>query len=89
MEKRGNRPPQKNNTSKTAVRVGKGNGCPYFKKCGGCHLQNMTYEEQLRFKQIKAIKLLGRFCRVKEIICSFLRYCAGAECVLYDSCCAE
>ena len=50
------------------VKVGKGNGCPHYKKCGGCHLQNMSYEEQLRFKQIKCIKLLGKFCRVKEII---------------------
>ena len=50
------------------IRVGKGNGCPYYKKCGGCHLQNMTYEEQLKYKQIKTIKLLGKFCRVKNII---------------------
>lgn len=50
------------------VRIGKGNGCPHYKKCGGCHLQNMTYEEQLKFKQIKCIKLLGKFGRVKEII---------------------
>ena len=25
--------------------------CPLAKKCGGCQLQNMTYEEQLGFKQ--------------------------------------
>lgn len=55
------------NCGRTA-RVGKGNGCPHYKKCGGCHLQNMTYEEQLKYKQIKCIKLLGRFSRVKEII---------------------
>lgn len=55
------------NNKRTAA-VGKGNGCPYYKKCGGCHLQNMTYEEQLKYKQIKCIKLLGKFCRVKEVI---------------------
>lgn len=47
---------------------GKGNGCPLYKKCGGCQLQNMTYEEQLSFKQAKAIKTLGRFGHVEEII---------------------
>lgn len=50
------------------VRVGKGNGCPHYKKCGGCHLQNMTYEEQLRYKQVKCVKLLGKFCHIKKII---------------------
>lgn len=64
-----------NNGKKTAtkkavkpIRVGKGNGCPHYKKCGGCHLQNMTYPEQLKYKQIKCIKLLGKFCHVKEIM---------------------
>lgn len=57
--------PQKANIK---IRIGKGNGCPHYKKCGGCHLQNMTYEEQLKYKQIKTIKLLGKFCRVKNII---------------------
>lgn len=42
--------------------------CPVSKKCGGCQLSNMTYAEQLSFKQAKEIKLLGRFCRVNEII---------------------
>lgn len=55
-------------SNKPPIRIGKGNGCPYYKKCGGCHLQNMNYPEQLKYKQIKTIKLLGKFCRVKEII---------------------
>jgi len=42
--------------------------CPYAKKCGGCQLQNLTYSEQLRMKQVKLIKLLGRFGHVDEII---------------------
>ena len=47
---------------------GKGNACPLYKKCGGCQLQNMTYEEQLSYKQAKAIRTLGRFGHVEEII---------------------
>ena len=42
--------------------------CPYAKKCGGCSLQNLPYEEQLHLKQAKLIKLLSRFGRVEEII---------------------
>ena len=42
--------------------------CPYAKKCGGCSLQNLPYEEQLHLKQSKLIGLLGRFGRVEEII---------------------
>ena len=42
--------------------------CPYAKKCGGCSLQNLPYDEQLHLKQAKLIKLLGRFGRVEEII---------------------
>ena len=49
-------------------RQGKGNACPVFSKCGGCQLQNMTYDRQLSFKQAKCIKLLGRFGHVEEII---------------------
>lgn len=58
----------KRKSANVKVRVGKGNGCPHYKKCGGCHLQNMTYEEQLKYKQITTIKLLGKFGRVKDII---------------------
>lgn len=42
--------------------------CPYAKKCGGCSLQNLPYEEQLHMKQAKLIKLLGRYGHVDEII---------------------
>ena len=42
--------------------------CPVCKKCGGCQLTNMPYEEQLSFKQAKVIKLLGRFGRVSGIM---------------------
>lgn len=43
-------------------------GCPYAKKCGGCQLQNLTYAQQLKHKQVLCIRLLGRFCRVEEIL---------------------
>lgn len=42
--------------------------CPYHRKCSGCQLQNLSYERQLQFKQVKAIKLLGKFCHIDEII---------------------
>ncbi len=44
------------------------NACPLYKKCGGCQLQNLSYEQQLKFKQVKVIKLLGSYCHVDEII---------------------
>ncbi len=46
----------------------KGNGCPVYKKCGGCQLQNLSYDMQLKHKQVKCIKLLGRAGHVDEII---------------------
>ncbi|MBQ7324520.1 MAG: 23S rRNA (uracil(1939)-C(5))-methyltransferase RlmD [Clostridia bacterium] len=42
--------------------------CPLYKKCSGCQLQNLPYEEQLHLKQAKLIRLLGRFGHVEEII---------------------
>ena len=42
--------------------------CPVYKKCGGCQLQNLSYPEQLEFKQRKVEKLLKRFCTVEQII---------------------
>ena len=42
--------------------------CPYSRKCSGCQLQNLTYQEQLKMKQAKLIRLLGKYCHVEEII---------------------
>lgn len=42
--------------------------CPVYKKCGGCQLQNLTYKQQLEFKQKKVEKLLKKFCKVMPII---------------------
>lgn len=42
--------------------------CPNYRKCGGCQLQNLPYDEQLLFKQRMAISLLGEFGHVNDII---------------------
>ncbi len=42
--------------------------CPHASKCGGCQLQNMTYERQLRWKQARAEILLKKFGRVSKIV---------------------
>ncbi len=42
--------------------------CPVSRKCGGCQLMNLSYEEQLKFKQSKVVKLLGSFHRVSPIM---------------------
>lgn len=59
---------KQNSTKGANKKTAKGNGCVHYKKCGGCQLLNMDYDEQLSFKQVKTIRLLGRFCHVDEII---------------------
>ena len=54
--------------NKEINKKGLGNGCPLYKKCGGCQLQNMTYDSQLSYKMAKEIKLLSKFGKVDEII---------------------
>ncbi|MBQ6893555.1 MAG: 23S rRNA (uracil(1939)-C(5))-methyltransferase RlmD [Clostridia bacterium] len=41
--------------------------CPVYKKCGGCQL-DVTYRQQLSYKQRTVIKMLGRYCRVEPIV---------------------
>ncbi len=53
--------PNRNKTENTRI-------CPVSRKCGGCQLMNLTYPEQLKFKQAKVVKLLGGFHRVNAII---------------------
>ena len=53
--------PDRKNTDKTRI-------CPVSRKCGGCQLMNLSYPEQLKFKQAKVVKLLGSFHRVNAII---------------------
>lgn len=54
--------------SPDAQKCGRGNGCPLYKKCGGCQLNNMTYEEQVAYKLRREISLLGKFGRVSDVI---------------------
>jgi 23S rRNA (uracil1939-C5)-methyltransferase len=42
--------------------------CKYAKKCGGCQLQNLEYDDQLALKQSKVIRLVGKYCRVDDIV---------------------
>ncbi len=35
--------------------------CPYFNYCGGCDLQNINYESQLKFKENKVKEILSKF----------------------------
>ena len=53
---------------KSKSKKGVGNRCPVYKKCGGCQLQNLTYNEQLALKQKKVSKLLSHFCKAEPII---------------------
>lgn len=36
--------------------------CPYFNECGGCQLQHMNYEEQLKFKTLNIKKTIKKIC---------------------------
>lgn len=42
--------------------------CPVFRKCGGCQLQNMSYQRQLQWKQQLCQRLLGSFGKLEPIL---------------------
>ena len=42
--------------------------CPQAKKCGGCQLMNLSYAEQLAWKERTVKRLVGRFCPVFPIL---------------------
>ncbi len=42
--------------------------CPLSRKCGGCQLQNMDYQRQLKYKQETVVSLLGRYHRISPIL---------------------
>ena len=44
------------------------NPCPHYRKCGGCQLQNMTYPQQLIWKQRQVERLLGQYAPVQQIL---------------------
>ena len=52
--------------------------CPYFYECGGCNLQHMTYDEQLKYKTLlvkKTIKkVAGIECEVLNTVPSLNQY---------------
>ena len=41
--------------------------CKYAKKCNSCQLCNLSYEEQLRYKENICRRQLGAMCRVEKI----------------------
>lgn len=50
--------------------------CPVFGQCGGCSLQHISYEEQLRLKEELFAEQLWRFARVER---QYVRSIEGAE----------
>lgn len=42
--------------------------CSVAKKCNSCQLNNLTYADQLKYKQNKCKKFLGNFCKIEPII---------------------
>ncbi len=40
--------------------------CPIAKRCGGCQLQHITYEAQLRYKQDKVASLIKRIGKTED-----------------------
>ncbi len=42
--------------------------CPLQKKCGGCQLQHLTYQEQLQFKMQREQYYLSRFGKIEPIL---------------------
>ncbi|MBQ6625803.1 MAG: 23S rRNA (uracil(1939)-C(5))-methyltransferase RlmD [Ruminococcus sp.] len=42
--------------------------CKIAKKCNSCQLNNLNYEEQLKFKFNKCIKFLGSYNRIEPVI---------------------
>ena len=42
--------------------------CRIFDRCGGCQLQHMNYEAQLKWKKQKVQHLLGRYGKVQDVL---------------------
>lgn len=50
------------------MRIMTNSQCPVAKKCSGCQLSNMTYEQQLSWKMKELNRLLGGFGRISQIV---------------------
>ena len=53
--------------------------CPYYDKCGGCHIANLSYDKGLKYKKDKVINIFKKYNKIDiipEIIPSpsFLHY---------------
>lgn len=45
--------------------------CPFYDKCGGCDLLHLSYQEQLKYKEIKVKEIIKKFSGlecIKEIV---------------------
>ena len=42
--------------------------CPFYSECGGCHLQNMSYDETIKFKKEKLENILKKFANIDSNI---------------------
>lgn len=38
--------------------------CPYYKKCGGCQLMGLNYQEQLNYKKEKVINIINKYAKL-------------------------
>ena len=50
--------------SKTRVKA----PCPYYEKCGGCHIQHMSLEAQKTFKEKQVLDLMKKMVKVGPIL---------------------
>ncbi|SKA98420.1 23S rRNA m(5)U-1939 methyltransferase [Caloramator quimbayensis] len=42
--------------------------CDIYKRCGGCQIQHMSYEAQLKFKKQRVIDSIERIGKIKDVI---------------------
>lgn len=57
-----------NNPQRTGSKIRKSEGCPHLRDCGGCQVKQQEYQEHLKQKQSQVEALLGKYCRVENII---------------------
>ena len=55
-------------SQKSNQKVNSNEGCPVYKKCGGCQLLHMDYGAQLNFKKEQVSKLLKPYGKLEGII---------------------